>query len=370
MSLQTGGWTTITTFAGHVLEVLRALTGIATGSDSPGVIQQETTEWVEFTERHLLAEYLTAHHARELLLHDALLDRGLPSTAALPALPGETEADAAQRARYNQVRQPPALLQQWRTLTQPQAPTDPRGHYLSWTGEVVQQVYDYYEAGYHTAAAIPLLTHFVQQRRFAEYTEGATYYIDRTADQLGDYVGSCWTSPEGMAEWARHMEQELWEAFVLHGLDLRYADRQCLLFILGQQHNRRRGYLSSAPSQKPMVAEWRSSRAPQGHAKARCRANRQHYGETLPLPSLHPRDSQLGRDRSGSPCPSTSTHDLPEQPSARAAAERTGTRTTRECNTTTRLSTAPRPSRRSPHSSDDTGHGRGYLAPGTWGSEH
>ncbi|CAE7845629.1 unnamed protein product [Symbiodinium microadriaticum] len=164
---------------------------------------------------------------------------GLPSTAALPALPGETEADAAQRARYNQVRQPPALLQQWRTLTQPQAPTDPRGHYLSWTGEVVQQVYDYYEAGYHTAAAIPLLTHFVQQRRFAEYTEGATYYIDRTADQLGDYVGSCWTSPEGMAEWARHMEQELWEAFVLHGLDLRYADRQCLLFILGRRGRRR-----------------------------------------------------------------------------------------------------------------------------------
>ena len=73
---------------------------------------------------------------------------------------------------------------------------------------------------YHTVAAEPLLQACVADRRFAEYARGARAYIREASNQLGTFAGPMHTSPENLAVWARQMEQELWEAFVLHGLDL------------------------------------------------------------------------------------------------------------------------------------------------------
>ena len=72
-------------FAGQVLEILRILAGAPVIGSYPGVVQTEVIEVVEFAERHVLAEYLGAYFEQELLLHEALLDRGLPSNAPLPA---------------------------------------------------------------------------------------------------------------------------------------------------------------------------------------------------------------------------------------------------------------------------------------------
>ena len=90
----------------------------------------------------MLAEYLATYHEAEVLLHETPLDRGLPLTEPLPAMRGEGPEQAERRARYNRVRTTPPLLQQ--LLSLPSEPADSRGHRLTWTGEVVQQTFDYY----------------------------------------------------------------------------------------------------------------------------------------------------------------------------------------------------------------------------------
>ena len=228
-----------TNFAHTVVDLLGALSGLTRGEAHPGVVQQQTAEWVDFAERHLLTEYLVVYHGNEVVLHDAAMNAGLPAEAALPALHEEDDHLRARRERYNRLRQTPPLLQRLRA--QPLPPADPRGHRLAWTGAVVGQVHDYYVEGYHTVAAEPLLQACVADRHFAEYERGARAYIREASNQLGSFAGPVHTNPENLAAWARQMEQELWEAFVLHGLDLQgdvyWSDSSSSGSITGDESN-------------------------------------------------------------------------------------------------------------------------------------
>ena len=205
-------------FASTVVEVIRALSGLPRAGTPPGVIQQQTGEWVDFAERHLLTEYLVAYRGNEVVLHDAAMNTGVPADAPLPALHEEDDHLRARRERYNRLRQTPPLLQQIRA--RPAEPVDPRAHRLEWTGAVVGQVHDYYVAGYHTTAVVPLLRACVAERSFEEYSRRAHAYIREASNQLGTFEGPMNVSPENMATWVQQMEQRLWEAFVIHGLDL------------------------------------------------------------------------------------------------------------------------------------------------------
>ena len=209
------------TFSNTVIDIIRAIASVPHVGAHPGVPEREAVELVEFADRRTLAEYLATYHETEVILHEALLERGLAPADPLPPVRGEGPEQASNRERYNQVRRAPPLLQQ--LLASPPPPADSRGHRLTWTGEVVQQTYDYYTQGFHTGAVGPLLRHCVAERRFAEYEAGAALYVADALDQLDDYVGPLSHSPEGLARWAAEMERQLWEAFVLHGLDLRVA---------------------------------------------------------------------------------------------------------------------------------------------------
>ena len=205
-------------FVGHVIEILQALTNTPTVGGHPGVLLQEAAQWVEFTERHVLAEFLAGHFSRELLVHEGLLDRGLATMDALPALSNEDDHTRQRRERYNSVRRAPPLLQQLQAA--PPAALDPRGHRLEWTGAIVGETYDLFQAGYHTGGMVPLLLACISERHFAEYEARARAYVREAENQLGNYTGELTTSPLSLEGWTRMMEQRLWEAFVMHGLDM------------------------------------------------------------------------------------------------------------------------------------------------------
>ena len=205
-------------FADRLVEIMQILSGTPTVGEHPGVFQAEIAELAEFGERHILAENLADRFGRELLMHEALLDRGMPTSSPLPEIGHENATQRGRRLRYNQLREVPPLLQQLQA--RPLPPVDPRGHRLTWTGEVVQQTFDYFSEGYHTGAVEALLRQCVAERNLREYEARASLYIQEAVNQLADYTGACWTSPEGLSRWAQDMERQLWEAYTLHGLDL------------------------------------------------------------------------------------------------------------------------------------------------------
>ena len=43
-----------------------------------------------------------------------------------------------------------------------------------------------------------ILRRCVADRNFREYEDRAGLYIQEAVDQLADYTGACWTSPEGL----------------------------------------------------------------------------------------------------------------------------------------------------------------------------
>ena len=97
---------------------------------APGVVTRETSEWVIFMERHILAEYLREYHEAELAWHTAAVAGGaMPTDDHLPIRRDSAEM-RARRESFNRVRRGSPLLQQLRQ--EPPDPMDNRG--LEWQG--------------------------------------------------------------------------------------------------------------------------------------------------------------------------------------------------------------------------------------------
>ena len=177
-------------------------------------------EWTEFAERHIVGEYLAEHHRPELALHyQDMIERGVSSNDPLPEQPHESAEQRDRRLRFNLIRQESAFVSQLRAGPLP-AP-DLRGHRLTWTGAVIGDIYDGHMEGYDTTACLRLLYDCVARRRFEEYEEQAHRYLSVVHNNTQDFRTPGIMCTETLAAWAAEHEGRLWQAFVLHGLDMR-----------------------------------------------------------------------------------------------------------------------------------------------------
>ena len=207
-------------FALQLLQILRILLEIPAVAHHPGVLQQDVAEWTEFAERHIVGEYLAEHHRPELALHHQdMIERGVSSNDPLPEQPHESAEQRDRRLRFNLIRQESAFVSQLRAGPLP-AP-DLRGHCLTWTGAVIGDIYDGHMEGYDTTACLRLLYDCVARRRFEEYEEQAHRYLSVVHNNTQDFRTPGIMCTETLAAWAAEHEGRLWQAFVLHGLDMR-----------------------------------------------------------------------------------------------------------------------------------------------------
>ncbi|CAE7454288.1 unnamed protein product, partial [Symbiodinium sp. CCMP2456] len=207
-------------FVEQYLRVLRLLVPLPDMGPPPTTPDSGLVEMALFADNHMLGEFLVENYAAELELHhQAVLAGRLGTDDDLGPAMGETSPLRDRREQCNLVRRDSAMLRRLRQAEHP--PPDPRGHRLSWVGEALQMIVDEQAQGFDMAPCLPLLRACVANRRFAEYEQGAAGYLGELEHEATElWCAPQCRCPENLATWAAVMEEGLWNAFVLHGLDL------------------------------------------------------------------------------------------------------------------------------------------------------